>query len=116
MSRRRAGDQPEATDLDDVAFIRRAMLEGVATACRRDDLGAPGGLQLERARQVVVCGRGVPTTWVSRHPLASSDGCHPPRVTRRIDHDRLAVRGEQVGRVAQARREDDLEIRRYPPW
>ena len=109
VSRRRAGDQPEATDLDGVALVRATMLEGISTAGRRHDLGAPGGSQLERARQVVVV--DVRLDHVGEPPAPGvGDGRDPPRVAGRIDDDRLAVRGEQVGRVAQAGGEDDLEI------
>ena len=113
MTRGGAGDEPQAADLDRVAFVGVAMLEGIATPGRRHDLGAPLGPKLEGARQVVVVDVGLDDV---REPPAAGvgHGRHSPRVARRVDHDGLAVRGEEIRRVAQAGREDDLEIHGVP--
>ena len=109
MTRGRARNEPQATDLDGVAFVGVAMLECVSTTGRRHDLDAPIGAKLQGARQVVVVDVGLDR--VGEPPAARiGHGRHAPGVARRIDHDGLPVRGEEIRRIAQAGREDDLEI------
>ena len=90
-------------------FVDAAMLELVSAAGRCDDAGAIGRRELEGTRQVVVVDVGLDDA--PKPPAASFEHlADPPGVTRRIDHQRVTVGGEEIGGVAEPVGLQDLDV------
>ena len=109
MARRRHADQVEVADRDREALVRGAPRELVSAACGRDDLRAGRGTHFLGATHVVVV--DVRLEHMGDAPAPALGGLdEPPRIALRVDQRRLTFRRDEVGRVAEARRQKRLNV------